>query len=157
MELNHTRAHSARMRQKVRDTTTGLEQQIGILQEKVKSLPELLKDANKAMRSRVKNTVETIFKQMKESIENVMKDDEAEEMEPLRKERDQMDDHENTPEERKKSINKSTDSATSPLLKPTQSKKEGKFSVRIRLGTICLRLTEDIFSWWGRFNNEVRG
>ena len=192
MELNRTRAHSARMKQKVRDTTTCLEQQLVTLQENFKSLPELLKekDGNKAMKSRVKNTVETIFKQMKESIENVMKDVELEEMELLRKERDQMDDREKTSEERKKSINKSTDCnnnvvvnetayceneltadripnalepqnsvvrsldkqgkvgfidrATSPLLKPTRSKCEGKFPVRIRLGTICLRLTEDM-------------
>ena len=31
-----------------------------------------------------------------------------------------------------------------PLLNPTQSKSEGKFSVCIRLGTICFQLTEDI-------------
>ena len=183
------------MRKKVRDTTTGLEQRLDILEKNVKSLPELLreKDGSTIMQTGVKNTLETIFKQMKESIENVMKDVEVEEMELLRKERnDQMDDREKTPEERKNSVKKSTDCnnnvvvnetanceneltaertpnafepnnsavlsldrqgkvgfidrATSPLLKPTQSKCEGKFPVRMRLGTICLRLTEDIFS-----------
>ena len=33
-----------------------------------------------------------------------------------------------------------------PLVKLTQSKPEGTFSVRMRLGTICFQLMEDIFS-----------
>ena len=173
--------HSARMRQIVSDTTTGLEQGLNIVEENVKSLPKLLreKDGNKAVKMGVKKTLEAIFKQMKKSIENVIKDVEAEEMELLRK----MDDREKTPEQRKKSIKKSSDCnnnvvfnetancenelaadrtpnavepnksavlsldrqekvgiinrATSPLLKPTQLKSEGKFS---------LRITEDIVS-----------
>lgn len=172
--------HSARMRQIVSDTKTGLEQGLNILEENVKNLPKLLreKDGNKAVKTVVKKILEAIFKQMEESIENVIKDVEAEEMELLR----EMDDREKTPEERKKSIKKSSDCnnnvvfketancenelaadrtpnalepnksavqtdrqekvgminrATSPLLKPTQSKSEGKFS-------LCI--TEDIVS-----------
>lgn len=111
MELNCARVHSARMQQIVRNTTTGLEQGLDSIEENVKSLPELLreKDGNKAMKARVKKKLETIFKQMKESIENVMKAVEAEEVELLRKERDQMDDREKTPEERKKLIKKSSE------------------------------------------------
>lgn len=153
-------------------------QGLDILEENVKSLPELLreKDGNKAMKTKVMKTIQTIFKQMKESTENVLKEVEAEEMELLRKERDQIDDRQKTPEERKKSIKISSDCnnnvvanetanceneltaertsnalepnssavlrvdrATSPLLKPTQSKPEGKFYLRIRLETKCLR------------------
>lgn len=176
--------YSARIRKIVSDTTTGLEERLRTLEEQVKSLLESTrkKDCSKTMETRVQEILETPFKQVKESIANIMKEVELEEMELFRKESNQMDDCEKTPEERKKLIEKSPDcnnnvvlkeitscenelaaertpdafesdnspvsldsqeymrvpdTATQPL-KLTRSKSEGKFSVRIRLGTICL-------------------
>ena len=180
------------MQQIVSDETARLEERLKTLEEQVKSLFESTreKDCNKSMETRVQEIIETTFKQLKESIENIMKDCELEEMDFLRKESDQMDEREKTPEERKKLIKKSSDcynnvvfkestgcendlaadrtpnalksdhssvsldrqentrvlDRATPPSKLTRSKSEGTFSVRMRLGTICFQLTEDIFS-----------
>lgn len=179
------------MRQIVSDKTTSLEERLRTLEEQVKSLLESTRetDCNKTMETRVQEILETTFKELQESIENIMKEVELEEMELFRKERDKMDDHEKTQEERKKLIEKSSNCNNNVVLKGTTSckkvlaaertpnalefddstvslvkqenmrvldratthleltrlKSEGMFSVRIRLGIICLQLTEDMF------------
>ena len=175
------------MRQIVSDETARLEEGLEILQEQGKSLF----DCNKTMETRIQEILESTVKELKESIDNIMKNCELVEMKlQLRKERDQMDEREKTPEECKKLVEKSSDCNNSvvlkestgcenelaadrtqkalesdhssvsldrqentrvldratPPLKKTRSKSEGKFSVRMRLGTICFQLMEDIFS-----------
>lgn len=103
------------MRQIVSDKTTSLEERLKTLEEQVKSLLESTreKDCNTTMETRVQEILETTFKQLKESVENIMKDFELEELKLLRKERDQMDDR----PERKKIIEKSPDCNNNVVLK----------------------------------------
>ena len=107
------------MRQIVSDETAHLKERLKTLEEQVKSLFEFKreKDCNKTVETRVQEIIETTFKQLKESIENITKDCELEDMELLRKERDQMDEREKTPEECKKLIEKSSDWDDNVVLK----------------------------------------
>jgi len=147
-----------------------LEENVKSLSELLKE-----KDGNKVMETRAIQDIETLVKQLKASFENSVKGVEVEEMELLGKERDQMDYCEKIPEKHKILIVKSSDCNNNTVLHETaicenelaadrkpnalapddlpgslgrqemQSKFEGKFLVRVLLGTICLRSTKDIF------------
>ena len=102
------------MRQIVSDETARLEEGLEILQEQGKSLF----DCNKTMETRIQEILESTVKELKESIDNIMKNCELVEMKlQLRKERDQMDEREKTPEECKKLIEKSSDWDDNVVLK----------------------------------------
>ena len=107
------------MRQIVNDKTTSLEKRLKTLEEQFKSLLQSRseKDCKKSIETRVQEIIETTFKQLKESIENIMKDFELEEVELLRKGRDQMGEREKIPEECKKLIEKSSDCNNNVVLK----------------------------------------
>lgn len=100
-ELNRARTHSAKMRQVVSVMTTGLEEEqhknretLKKLGEEIKDLHELLmakvEDGKKALETRVQE-IETTIKQLKESIENSVKEVVVEKTELLGKVCDQMD------------------------------------------------------------------
>ena len=146
------------MRQIVRDMTAGTEERLETLEESVKSLSELLKekDGNKAMETRAIQEIESSVKQLKASFENSVKDVEVEERQLLGEERDQMDYCEKIPEtaccenelaaDRTPSALEPNDSLVNQSRQEMQSKFKGKFPLRVLLGTICLRFTEDVFS-----------
>ena len=105
--------------------TFGLERRLETLEENVESLLESIKKkvGNTAMEKRVQEILESTVQQlkdMKESFENSMKEVEVEETE-LRKECDQMDDRERIPEERKQSLEKSSDCNNNTALNKTAS------------------------------------
>ena len=159
------------MRQIVSEMTAGLGQGLENSSQKVESQPESIrkktgKTATKTRAQEIPDTTDKQLKDRKESIENSMEDVEMAERE-LGKERHQMDDLEKVQEEPKLSFEKSSDCNINTVSNETargeselaadrapeenmgyldRAKSEGKFPIRISLGTICLRLTEDIFS-----------
>ena len=110
--------------------TAGLVQRLEMLEDKKgKSLPKSQRGnvGHTAMETKVQEKVETTVKQlldMKESIENSMKDVEVEEREFSGKERDQLDVCEKIPEERKKFVEESSDCNNNAVLSKTAPQEE---------------------------------
>lgn len=120
-ELRRVRLHSAKMKEIVRQTAS-LEKRLRTLEEQVKSLLEstIEKDCNKTMVERAQEILETTLKQLNTLIQNMVKV-ELGEMELFTKEIDQINNREETPEEREKFIEKSSDCNYNVVLKGTAS------------------------------------
>lgn len=123
-DLDHARAQSDRIRQIFHDVTTGLGQKLETLEENVKSMHELLKEKadSKAIETRLQK-IETPVKQSRDiqtSMKNSVKDDEEEKIK-LGKQRDQIGDRELMSEERRKSLEISSESNYNSVLRETSS------------------------------------
>ena len=107
---NRARIHSAKMRR--------IEERMKTLEEIIKALPESLRqnDGSKAMEKRVQEILDST-EELKESVENNMK----EEIELLRKERDQINDREKMTEEGKTCCEVSLDCNNNTAMKETAS------------------------------------